>query len=201
MIVLGLTGPSGAGKGEISRILRMHYGAEIIDADAVYHALLIPPSPCLDALCEAFGNEILTEQGTLDRKMLGGIVFSNPEALKKLNTIAHHFVMEDVRKKFKQLRDADAPLAVLDAPQLFEAHAERDCDAVISVLADKELRARRIMARDNIDHDAAMKRINAQLTDEFFRMHSDYVIENSGTAEELLPAVRSILQSIGGIAE
>lgn len=200
MLVIGLTGPSGAGKGEVSRILQ-GYGANIIDADAVYHALLIPPSPCLDALRERFGAEILTPMGELDRKKLGGIVFANPDALHDLNAIAHRFVMEDVRSKLNTLRATDTKIAVLDAPQLFEAGAERDCDTVISVLADKQTRAARIMARDGIDEAAAYRRINAQLDDTYFRAHSDHIIENNGTAEELLPKVRRILCEIGGIAE
>lgn len=200
MLVIGLTGPSGAGKGEVSRLLRAQ-GAAIIDADEVYHALLVPPSPCLDALCARFGKEILAESGALDRKRLGGIVFSDSDALHDLNTIAHRFVMEDVRRKLDALRASGTRLAVLDAPQLFEAGATRDCDTVISVLADKSLRAARIMARDGIDEDAAYRRINAQLDDTYFRAHSDYIIENNEGPEALAPIIQRILCEIGGVAE
>ena len=200
MLVIGLTGPSGAGKGEVSRILQ-GYGAQIIDADAVYHALLVPPSPCLDALRERFGKEILTESGELDRKKLGSIVFADPDALHDLNTIAHRFVMKETRRRLAALRDTDTRLAVFDAPQLFEAGAERDCDTVISVLADKQIRAARIMARDGIDETAAYRRINAQLDDAYFRAHSDHIIENNGTEEELFQKVHRILCEIGGIAK
>lgn len=200
MLVIGLTGPSGAGKGEVSRILQ-GYGAQIIDADAVYHALLVPPSPCLDALRERFGKEILTESGELDRKKLGRIVFAAPDALHDLNTIAHRFVMEETRRRLAALRETDTRLVVFDAPQLFEAGAERDCDTVISVLADKQIRAARIMARDGIDEDAAYRRINAQLDDAYFRTHSDYIIENNDAPDKLIPTVHRILAEIGGISE
>lgn len=198
MIVLGLTGPSGAGKSEVARRLRA-LGAHVIDADAVYHALLIPPSPCLDALCARFGQEILTTTGDLDRKKLGGIVFSDKDALADLNAIAHRYVMENVRRELTALRKNGQSLAVLDAPQLFEAGAERDCDAVVSVLADKEIRVARITSRDGIDRDAALRRINAQHSDAFFRERSDYIIENNGDADALLPAIERILTRIGGV--
>jgi dephospho-CoA kinase len=197
MIVLGLTGPSGAGKGEVARRLQS-LGAHVIDADAVYHALLVPPSPCLDALCARFGKEILTDAGELDRKKLGSIVFSDKSALNDLNAIAHRYVMERVRKELSALQKSGRALAVLDAPQLVEAGAERDCDAVIAVLAAKETRLLRITARDGIDRDAALRRINAQHTDAFFRERSDYIIENNGDADELLPAIERILAKIGG---
>ena len=198
MIVLGLTGPSGAGKSEVARRLRA-LGAHVIDADAVYHALLIPPSPCLDALHARFGQEILTTTGELDRKKLGGIVFSDKDALADLNAIAHRYVMENVRCELTALRKNGQSLAVLDAPQLFEAGAERDCDAVVSVLADKEIRVARITSRDGIDRDAALRRINAQHSDAFFRERSDYIIENNGDADALLPAIERILTRIGGV--
>ncbi|MBQ8311158.1 MAG: dephospho-CoA kinase [Clostridia bacterium] len=200
MLVIGLTGPSGAGKSEVSRVLK-DCGATIIDADAVYHALLIPPSPCLDALCETFGTDILSPTGNLDRRKLGSIVFSDPNALHNLNTITHRYVMEDVRQRLAELRKVNTRLAVLDAPQLFEAGAERDCDTVISVLADKQLRADRIMTRDGIDRESAMRRINAQMSDDYFRTHSDYIIENNGACEDLIPTVRRILCEIGGVTD
>ena len=84
MLVIGLTGPSGAGKGLVSQAFAS-YGSKIIDADAVYHALLLPPSPCLDELTAAFGAHILRPDGRLNRSVLGNMVFSDPRALAKLN--------------------------------------------------------------------------------------------------------------------
>ncbi len=196
MLVIGLTGPSGAGKGVVAELLREH-GLEVIDADRVYHSLLIPPSSCLNALCERFGNAILATDGTLDRKVLGSIVFSDPAALKDLNTIAHRFVMDAIRNRLQSLRQAGTVAAVIDAPQLFEAGAEADCDVVLSVLAEKEVRIQRIVRRDSIPPEAALQRIRAQKSDEFFRTNSDYIIENHGTVEQLRPQVRRILLETG----
>lgn len=196
MLILGLTGPSGAGKGVVSELLASH-GLSVINADEIYHCLLLPPSPCLDEIVGRFGQEVLSPDGTLDREALGKVVFSDPAALADLNSISHRYVMETIFFEIERLRRKDCPAVVLDAPQLFEAGADRLCTVVISVLADKELRLERIVARDGIDRERAMRRIAAQRSDEFFRVHSDYVIENNGDVENLSPRVRSILEETG----
>lgn len=199
MLVIGLTGPSGAGKGAVSALFA-EYGIPVIDADRVYHKLLIPPSPCLDALCMEFGATILSNDGTLNRKKLGEIVFGNSNALQKLNEISHRFVMEEIRNQLKKLRNKDLLAAVIDAPQLFEAGADRECNIVVSVLADKRLRLERIIERDDIDAESAMRRMDAQRSDEFFRTHSNYIIENNGSIDHLRPQVKRILAEMGVVA-
>lgn len=196
MLVIGLTGPTGSGKGTVSEIFSA-YGLPVMNADEVYHQLLIPPSLCLDELTDRFGVGILTEEGTLNRRALGAIVFSDPASLEALNAITHHHVMQEIRKRLEQLRRADTRAAVIDAPQLFEAGADRDCNVIVSVIADKRLRLDRIMRRDGIDAEAAMRRIEAQKNDAFFRSHSDYIIENNTVPEALLPEVRRILCEMG----
>ena len=196
MLVIGLTGPSGAGKGVVGQLLA-EYRIPVIDADAVYHGLLVPPSPCLNALRERFGNEILLPDGTLNRRALGAMVFSDPEALKDLNRIAHGFVMAEIRKELRALRAKDIPAAVIDAPQLFEAEADKDCNIIVSVLADKRLRLERIMKRDGIDAESALRRIEAQKSDEFFKTHSNYVLENNENLDLLRPQVTRILLEMG----
>ena len=198
MLVIGLTGPSGAGKGVVAELFAK-CGLPVVNADDIYHRLLIPPSPCLEKLVERFGEDILTPTGMLDRRALSKIVFSDPTALADLNAIAHRYVMQDVTRRLEALRIEGTRAAVFDAPQLFEAGANRACSVVVSVLADKRLRLERIMRRDGIDADAAWKRIEAQKTDEFFRAHSDYVIYNDGSPDALLPDVRRILLETGVI--
>lgn len=196
MLVIGLTGPTGAGKGCIADLFAA-FGLPVLNADQIYHALLIPPSPCLDELTDHFGKDILTEAGTLNRQTLGAIVFSNPEELTALNTITHHYVMAEIRKRLDQLRREEVIAAVIDAPQLFEAGADRDCNVIVSVLAAPALRLDRIMRRDSIDADTALKRITSQKSDAFFRAHSDYIIENNESPESLLEPVRRILLEMG----
>ncbi len=198
MLLIGLTGPSGAGKSTVAQLFASH-GLPVLNADEIYHALLIPPSACLDAIVARFGACVLTSDGTLNRQALGDAVFSDPNALEDLNTISHRFVMEEVERRLAQMRAKAIPAAVLDAPQLFEAGAHRICDTVISVLATQENRAQRIMQRDHIDHEHAMRRIRAQKSDEFFRANSDYVIENNTSPDQLAPTVCKLLQKLGVI--
>ncbi|MBE6602353.1 MAG: dephospho-CoA kinase [Ruminococcaceae bacterium] len=196
MLVIGLTGPTGAGKGCVAELFAS-YGLPILDADAIYHELLCPPSACLDALTERFGNTILNAEGTLNRRALAGIVFSSESALADLNRIAHRYVMEEIRRRLDHLRKENTVAAVLDAPQLFEAGAANDCNVIVSVLADPALRLERIVRRDGIGRETAKERMDAQYSDAFFRAHSDYVIENNDSTEQLLPTVRKILTEMG----
>ncbi|MBQ9131303.1 MAG: dephospho-CoA kinase [Clostridia bacterium] len=196
MLVIGITGPTGAGKGEVSRIFASH-GLPVIDADAIYHKLLIPPSECLNELVLQFGPEILQADGTLNRKQLGSLAFSSPESLALLNAVTHRFVMAEIRRRLEQYRAYGIHAAILDAPQLFEAGANADCNIIVAVLADPSLRLERIVRRDALEEDAALHRMSAQKSDEFFRAHADYVIENNGNVEQLLPAVRRILTEMG----
>ena len=198
MLVIGLTGPTGAGKGTVAKLFAS-FGVQIIDADAVYHALLVPPSPCLDELTVRFGSSILNPNKTLNRPALGAIVFSDQKALSDLNAITHRYVMEQIRSELDRLRKTQVKVALLDAPQLFEAGADRDCDVVVSVLADEERRLSRITQRDGISPEAARKRMAAQLPDEFFRRNASYIIENNQSPEQLTDAVQAILSEIGGL--
>lgn len=199
MLVIGLTGPTGAGKGAVASIFE-RYKIPVINADRVYHELISPPSSCLQELVQSFGKHILLPDGSLDRRALGGIVFNDPAARERLNAITHRYVMEEVKSQMERLRIEGVPVAIFDAPQLFEADAHRACGAVISVLADRKLRLERIMARDGISAEDAMRRINAQKSDTFFKTHSDYIIENNGAIEMLAPQVHRILVELGVIS-
>jgi dephospho-CoA kinase len=200
MLVIGLTGPTGAGKGAVANIFAQ-YGIPVINADRVYHELITPPSSCLQELVEAFGKQILLADGSLDRRALGGIVFNDPAARERLNSITHRYVMEEVKGQMERLRREGVPVAVFDAPQLFEAGAHKACGAVVSVLAERGLRLERIIARDNLSAEAAMRRILAQKSDEFFKTHSDYIIENNGNIELLAPQIHRILVELGVISQ
>ena len=127
-------------------------------------------------------------------------MFNDPAARERLNAITHRYVMEEVKSQMERLRIEGVPVAIFDAPQLFEADAHRACGAVISVLADRKLRLERIMARDGISAEDAMRRINAQKSDTFFKTHSDYIIENNGAIEMLAPQVHRILVELGVIS-
>ncbi len=184
--VLGLTGPSGAGKGELARRLRDAHGFAWIDTDAVYHALTSTPSPCLDELKDAFGEGVI-KNGALDRPALAAIVFAAGagDKLLLLNSITHKHVLAESAQQIELARQNGARGAIVDAPLLFEAGADALCTHTAAVLADKDVRLCRIMARDNLSMDAAQKRLNAQKPDAFYREKADFTIYNNGTADAL----------------
>lgn len=196
MKIIGLTGPSGAGKGEVGLILRAR-GLAVIDTDRVYHELLIPPSPCLDALVEAFGTCILASNGTLDRAALAALVFADTDDArarhKTLNRITHRFVTERTNELLDTYRAEGQRAVVIDAPLLLEAGMDAICDTVIAVLADRETRLTRLAVRDQKSREALIARLDAQPADSFYRAHAQFVIENNGERKALDGAVDAIL--------
>lgn len=196
MLTIGLTGPTGAGKSTVAELFAA-FGVPVIDADRVWRELLIPPSDCLTELARRFGREILNPDGSLNRPALGRLVFSDPAELEALDALAHSRIMTDVGRRLRLLRESGCRAAVFDAPQLFEAGADRICNVIVSVLADREIRLGRITHRDSIAEADALRRMASQKPDSFFRAHSDYIIENNGSANRLTDAVRNILTETG----
>ncbi len=196
MLTIGLTGPTGAGKSTVAELFAA-FGVPVIDADRVWRELLIPPSDCLTELARRFGREILNPDGSLNRPALGRLVFSDPAELEALDALSHSRIMTDVGRRLRLLRESGCRAAVFDAPQLFEAGADRICNVIVSVLADREIRLGRITHRDSIAEADALRRMASQKPDSFFRAHSDYIIENNGSANRLTDAVRNILTETG----
>lgn len=195
MKVIGLTGPSGVGKGWVCRYLAQ-FNIPSIDTDAVYHELLIPPSPCLDELVMTFGSQILSN-GSLDRATLATIVFSDTQKLKQLNTITHKYILARTDVLLNMYREEGRQAAIVDAPALFESGYDANCDFVITVLADKGLRLKRIIARDGLSPHAAEKRLNAQKSDEFYSARAKYTVINNGNDAVLNRELLSILKKEG----
>lgn len=194
MLTIGLTGPSGAGKGVIASLFA-RYGIPSIDTDAVYHRLLVPPSGCLDELTQRFGTDILTADGALDRKKLASIVFAegHREDLRDLNRITHRHVLDEVRRMLADYAAVGKPAVLVDAPQLFESGFDAECSFILSVLAPYDVRLARIMARDGLDVERARARLAASHTDEFFRERSSAVILNCDEIEAMDGEIRRLL--------
>ncbi len=206
MLTIGLTGPTGAGKGAVSSLLA-RYGIPSINTDAVYRELLMPPSPLLEELAATFGAEILTPSGELDRVALSAKVFGSGQRdqLELLNSVTHPHILNEVRRRLavyaKSWRDTGEPIAVMvDAPQLYESGFDRECEIICSVLAPKKTRLARIMERDGMTEERARARMNAQRSDSFYRK-AGYVIVNDGDMEELEEEVSRFfryVRQIGG---
>lgn len=192
MRIIGITGPTGAGKSLLCSELEKN-NIPTVDADSVYHSLLVPPSECLDALRREFGDGVFAPDGTLDRKALGKIVFSDRGKLALLNSTVLSIVIAKIREIIADHAAKGGEVIAIDAPTLIESGFSAECDTVISVLAPKELRIARIVERDRITHEEAQRRVNAQKSDDFYIAHSDLLLINDKDAELFLDEVRDIL--------
>lgn len=194
MVVLGLTGPTGAGKSTVAACFAAH-GCRIIDCDRIARTVADTCPDCLSALSEAFGSEILDAQGKLRRRVLAEAAFSSPERTALLNRITHPFILQRVEKEIEEAR-GQCRTAVIDAPLLFEAGVERYCDKVIAVTAPYAERLRRIMRRDGINEHLAALRMRNQHEDFFYTERADAVID--GTAADTEQQVLDILEKTTG---
>jgi dephospho-CoA kinase len=182
--LIGLTGGIGSGKSTVAGFLR-ELGATVIDADEATRAVQAPGSEGLRRIVEAFGREILTPDGPLDRSRLAAIVFSDPEARHRLNEIVHPLVRQwMVDRQQEAARRGDA-LVVLDVPLLFETRGLQGLDAVVLVYAPEELQLKRLMEERGMDEEAARARLAAQMPIEEKRRLASHVIINTGTLEDL----------------
>lgn len=194
MKVIGLTGGIGAGKSTVSDLLRQK-GCRIIDADRIAHEITAPGSPLLPKLAEAFGQDILHADGTLDRKALAAKAFSSREQREKLEAITTSQVVQIISQQLEQLREEGREkLVFVDAPLLFEAGADALTDLVWLVDADLELRIRRTMERDNAGREEILQRIKNQMPDEEKRARAHEIIDNSKGKDELYQRVEGLLK-------
>ena len=198
MKIIGLTGGSGAGKGEVCRAF-LSYGIESIDTDKVSREVAQKGSECLRELTENFSGDILTENGELNRKKLADIAFKSEDKLKLLNSITHKHIFARCQRWLADREKADCEAVIIDAPVLFESGFDRNCDIIISVLADVDKRIERIIKRDNITAEQAMLRIKNQKDDKFFIEHSDYIIYNNSDYSDILIQVEKSLHIINKV--
>lgn len=176
-MIIGITGGTGSGKTTLLEIIREQNGM-VLDCDAIYHQLLRTDRALLDAIEARFPGTV--ENGTLQRKKLGAIVFADPAALQALNDITRDFVVSEVQRR---LSPAPA-LAAIDAIGLFESGIDKLCKLTVAVVAPETVRIQRLMARDGISEEYARARIAAQPADAAFCKRCDFVLVNDGTREE-----------------
>lgn len=185
MLVIGLCGGSGSGKGYVSQRL-VSYGVAVIDTDRVYREILLKSAECRSELCKCFGDGILDQSGQVVRGKLAEAVFEgqdSTERLKELNRITHKFIRQETQRLIKEYERDGYKCVFIDAPVLFESKFSEMCDLTVCVTSPLELRIERITERDGITYEKALSRIKSQLTDKELRELCDYEIDNSGTLD------------------
>ena len=198
MRVIGITGPSGAGKGLCCNCF-VSNGIPWIDTDNVYHQLIDSPSACVRELSAAFGSGILDANGAVDRKALAAVVFSelDHQKLELLNHITHKYVRDETVRLLRNYETHGEKAVVVDAPLLFEAKFDELCDFCIAVIAPHHIRLKRIMVRDNLSEDRAKARLAAQKTDEYYVSRSKYTITNDSDEQNVETQISYILETEG----
>ncbi len=196
MKIIGLTGTIGTGKSTVSILLRRKK-IKIVDADKISREILNKGNT-LKEIFDYFGEKIKNEDGSLNRKKLGSIVFSNEKELSKLNSITHPKIEESIYREIKAHKESGEKWIILDAPLLIEANLLHMVDWVLLVMCEENIQIKRIMDRDSCSKEQAILRINAQMKTSEKMKYADYIIDNSATLEALESQVEQFLIYLEG---
>ena len=201
-MVLGLTGQSGSGKSTVCKLLKQRCPEDLvfIDCDLVARQVVEPGTRCLEEIVAVFSpyadGSLLLENGGLNRRKLGSIVFTNKELLQKLNDTIFPYIRGEIDRQIKLLLP-QYRLVILDAPTLFESGADSQCQKIMSVIAPHAIRVERICKRDGITREAAENRLASQYNDAFYIRRSDFVINNSKDIPYIQLQLDRMLHALG----
>jgi dephospho-CoA kinase len=195
MRVIGLTGGIASGKSTAARTLA-ELGARIVDADQVARDVVAPGQPALGEIVRSFGREMLQADGTLDRKKLGAVVFSDPEKLRTLNAITHPRIGLETQARLAKLREEGVPVAVYEAALLVENGAHRGLDGLIVVACDEATQLRRLVGRDGYTEAEARARIAAQAPVADKVAAATWVVDTSGPLVETRQQLARVWEEI-----
>ena len=193
--IVGLTGPTGSGKSEVARVLAGHH-IPVIDADELARQVVEPGSECLRRLVEEFTEDILHDDGSLNRRQLARRAFATPEDTQLLNSITHPYIIERTKRILMTLEQMREPAAVIDAPLLFESGMDAICEFTTAVVAPREWRLRRIRERDGLSEKEAEGRMAAQQEEAFYAERADRLIRNDGSLQQLRDAAEQLAADI-----
>lgn len=195
MYQIGLTGGIASGKSTVSRLLS-ELGAPIVDADAIAHAVVAPGQPAWRQIIAYFGDQILCSDGSINRRKLGDIVFSDTEKRKRLEEITHPAIWRQVSAEARMAEAAGYRVVVLDVPLLLETDWNRMVDEVWVVYVDHQTQIQRLIARDSLTPQQAEMRIASQLSLEEKKQYADVVIDNSGSPESTRCQVKKLWERL-----
>src|SRR6187455_1242338 len=179
MLRVGLTGSIGVGKSFVTSIFA-ELGCHVLDADQTAREVVVPGAPGLTAITEEFGEEILNPDGTLNRKQLGAVVFADEEKRQRLNHILHPFIIarqDEIMRAWE--REDPHGIGIIDAALMIESGGYRRFDKLIVVHCRPEVQLERLMLRDKLSRDEALRRINSQMPQEEKQKFADYLIDTS----------------------
>ena len=191
--IIGLTGGIASGKSTVSNWL-ISQGYPVVDADIAARRVVEPGMPALREITEAFGRDILLEDGTLDRKKLGAIIFSDEEKRQTLNAIVHPAVREWMRQETEHAFSEGASVVIMDIPLLFESKLTHMVEETVLVYVSMETQLKRLMDRDGYSEADALARIHAQMPIDDKRKLADYIIDNNGPVSETIEQVKEIMK-------
>jgi dephospho-CoA kinase len=195
MMVIGLTGGIAAGKSTVSKMIK-EYNIPVIDTDCIARDIAMPGSNVLERIGSEFGTELINLDGSLNRKMLGDIVFNDNEKLLKLNSITHPEIKKIVIEEIKKFRSMEKKACVVDAALLIESNFVELVDYIILIYASSDILLRRLMNRDKISEGEAVSRINKQMSFEEKEKYADFIIDNSKDIEYTRNQLSIILKKL-----
>ena len=184
MITIGITGGVGAGKSTVLDFLEETYQAYVVKADEIGHLVMEPGQTCYESVIALFGRQIIKNDKTIDRRQVSDVVFSHPELLGKLNQIIHPAVKQYILNSLDEQRKKGCKLCIVEAALFLEEHYQDFCDEVWYVHTDSEIRINRLIKSHGYTREKALGIIENQATEEFFRSHTDYVVENNGDLKQ-----------------
>lgn len=195
MFKLGLTGGIATGKTTISNYLKTK-GIPVLDADEYARKIVEPGTPGLTDIVNTFGKQVLQSDGSLNRKLLGQIIFNDMTARQKLNGITHPRIQKMMTDELQKLAKDKTPLVILDIPLLLENHNIAGADAIMVVTVPESIQLNRLMQRNNLTKEEAQRRIDAQMPLSEKEKLADFIVDNSGTIANTLTQVDKVIQNI-----
>lgn len=193
-MVIGITGGVGSGKSTVLKRLEQQYRLEICMADELGHEVMKRGMPAYQRILDAFGHNLIGENGELDRDALAALVYAEDEKLSRLNKIVHPIVLEEIRRRIEHQKPDS--IFLLETALMFETECHTLCDEVWGVVTEDEIRIRRLMDARGYTREKAESIMAKQLSNEALKKRCHRIIQNNGDMEQLSQQLRTYMEMI-----